>query len=328
MKQESIEALEIKIRKEYSNTAGIVVTKNQKIVYEQYFNTCNAASRIHVYSVSKSIISLLIGIAIDKGFIQDVNQKVLDFFPNYKGKKGSECNQQITLKHLMTMSAPYKYSFAPYMYIRYFMSDDWVKFTLDRLGGKGEIGGFNYTPLVGPDILSGILVKATGQSVLDFAREHLFSPLGIAVEQNVFFNSAREQQAFNKSTNISGWVSDKKGINAGGWGLTLSPRDMVKIGQLCLNGGQWNGKQIVSQNWIAESTMQHSQWEKMKLAYGYLWWILDEKTGTCAAIGDGGNVLYFNPSKNIVVAITSLFIQNAKDRIVFIKEDIEPLFAD
>ena len=83
------------------------------------------------------------------------------------------------------MTAPYKYKFAPCTYIKYFMSDDRVKFTLDLLGGKGQIGEFRYTPLVGPDILSGILVKATGQSVFDFATENLFSPLGITVESNV-----------------------------------------------------------------------------------------------------------------------------------------------
>lgn len=95
--------------------------------------------------------------------------------------------------------------------------------------------------MLGPDILSGILVKATGQSVFDFATENLFSPLGITLESNVVLHSAKEQREFNKATNISGWVSDPTGINAGGWGLTLSPMDMAKIGQLCLDGGMWNG---------------------------------------------------------------------------------------
>lgn len=328
MNQERIKELENKINNAYSNIAGIVVLKNGKTRYENYFNECTDDSRIHVYSVSKSIISILIGIAIDKGYIKSINQKVLDFFPDYTVKRSEKTIQNVTLRDLLTMTAPYKYKFAPYTYIKYFMSDNWVNFTLNLLGGKGQIGEFRYTPLVGPDILSGILVKATGQSVFDFAKENLFSPLGIIVEDNVVLHSAKEQSAFNKSKSISGWVADPTGINAGGWGLTLSPVDMAKIGQLYLDGGMWNGNQIVSVGWINESTKEHSRWEKINLSYGYLWWIIDNKEHACAAMGDAGNVIYFNTEKKIVVSIASLFVQNPKDRIEFIKKHIEPILED
>lgn len=326
MNKEKVIELEKIINNEYSNIAGMATLRDGKIVYENYFNECNATSRIHVYSVTKSIISILIGIAIDKGYIKGVNQKVLDFFPDYTIKRREKNIQNVTLKNLMTMTAPYKYKFAPYAYIKYFMSDNWVKYTLDLLGGNGHIGQFRYTPLIGPDILSGILINATGQSLFDFATENLFLPLGITVERNVVLLSAKEQRAFNKSKSISGWVADSTGINSGGWGLTLSPRDMAKIGQLCLNGGMWDGKQIVSTKWIIESTKEHSRWEKMNLPYGYLWWIIDGEEHACAAMGDGGNVIYFNTKKNIVISIASLFMQNAKDRIKLIKEHIEPIF--
>lgn len=328
MNQEKIKELENKINNAYGNIAGIVVLKDGKTRYENYFNGCTAASRIHVYSVSKSIISILIGIAVDKGYIRSISQEVLDFFPDYTVKRREKTIQDVTLKDLLTMTSPYKYKFAPYTYIKYFMSSDWVKFTLDLLGGKGHIGDFRYTPLVGPDILSGILVKATGQSVFDFAAENLFSPLGITVEGNVALHNAKEQNAFNKSTSISGWVADPTGINAGGWGLTLSPADMAKIGQLYLDSGMWNGKQIVSSGWINESTKEHSRWEKLNLPYGYLWWIIDDEEHACAAMGDGGNVIYFNTEKKIVVSIASLFVRNAKDRIELIKKHIEPIFED
>lgn len=328
MNKEKITELEKKIRNDYSNIAGIVVLKNGKMLYENYFNECTDASRIHVYSVSKSIISILIGIAMDKGYIKSINQKVLDFFPEYTVKKREKTIQNITLKDLLTMTAPYKYKFDPYTYIKYFMSKDWIKFTLDLLGGKGQIGEFRYTPIVGPDILSGILIKVTGQSVFDFATENLFSPLGITVESNVIFHSAKEQREFNKAKNISGWVTDPNGVNAGGWGLTLSPIDMAKIGQLCLDGGVWNGKQIVSTQWINESTKEHSRWEKINLPYGYLWWIIDNKEHSYGAVGDGGNVIYFNTKKKIVVSIASLFVPKVKDRIEFIKEHIEPIFEN
>ncbi|MBS5932776.1 MAG: serine hydrolase [Clostridiales bacterium] len=323
---EKVTALDKIINNDYSNIAGIVVLKDGKTLYEKYFNECTVTSRIHVYSVTKSILSILIGIAIDKGYIKSINQKILDFFPDYIIKRGEKTIQNVTLKNLLTMTAPYKYKFAPY--IKYFTSDDGVKFTLDLLGGKGQIGEFRYTPLIGPDILSGILVKATGQSVLDFATEHLFLPLGITALSNVTFHSKEEQLAFNKAKNISGWVADGAGTNTAGWGLTLSPTDMAKIGQLYLDNGMWNGEQIVSARWVDESTKEHSRWEKRNLAYGYLWWIIDDKEHSFAAMGDGGNVIYVNTKKKIVISIASLFEQKVKDRLEFIKEYIEPMFEN
>lgn len=323
MNQEKVAELEKMINNNYSNIAGIVVLKDGKTLYENYLNECNVNSRIHVYSVTKSIISILIGIALDKGYIKNIEQKVLDFFPDYIIKRGEKTIQNITLKNLLTMTAPYKYKSAPY--IKYFTSDDFVKFSLELLGGRGQIGEYRYTPLIGPDILSGILVKATGQSVFDFATENLFSPLEITVESNVFFHSKEEQLAFNKAKNISGWVADPTGVNTGGWGLTLSPFDMAKIGQLYLNNGMWSGKQIVSASWIEESTKEHSRWEKLNLSYGYLWWV--ENGNGYMAMGDGGNAIYVNTNRKLVIAIASFIMPKVKDRIKLIKEYIEPIFG-
>jgi len=332
MNQREIKELEKTINSDHSNIVGMVVLKNGDTQYERYFNNCNANSRIHVYSVSKSIISILIGIAIDKGHIKNINQKVLDFFPDYTPKRKEKAIWDVTLKDMLTMSVPYKYKFPPYTHIRYFMSKDWIRFTLNLIGGKKPIGEFRYTPLIGPDVFSGVLVKATGQSVLDFATENLFSPLGITVEGNVIFRTAKEQFAFNKATDISGWVSDQKGINSGGWGLTLSPMDMAKIGQLYLDGGAWDGKQIVSADWISQSTREHTRWKEINMAFGYLWWIVDNKEHVFAAIGDGGNMVYVNMKKRIVVSIAALFDSKIKDRaglvqnrIEFIKMHIEPM---
>lgn len=324
MNQEKITELEDIMCSNYNNTAGIVVVKDGKTVYENYYNDCTPANRVHVYSVTKSIISILIGIALDKGYVQTIDQKVLDFFPDYRVKRKVKTIQNVTLKNLLTMTAPYTYRFfAPYK--KYFTSNDYVNFTLDLLGGKG-LGKFRYTPLIGPDILSGILVKATGQSVLDFATENLFSPLGIPVDSNVYFHDKNEQIAFNKAKHISGWVVDQTGVHTAGWGLTLSPADMAKIGQLYLAGGIWNEKKIVSESWITESKREHSRCKKLNLAYGYLWWIIDKEEETYAAMGDGGNVIYVNTKKNMVISIASFFIPRAKDRIGLIKSYIEPIF--
>ena len=325
MRQEQIERMENIINKDYANMAGMVIMKDGETVYEKYFNGCTEANRIHIFSVTKSIISILIGIAIDKGCIDSVDQKVLEFYSEYAIKKGERTIQNITIRDILTMTAPYKYKFNPY--VKYFTSSDWVKFSLDMLGGKGHIGEFRYAPIVGPDILSGILVKATGQSVFNFAKENLFAPLGITVEKNVVFHSKEEQMDFYKATDVSGWVADPTGVNTAGWGLTLSPKDMAKIGQLFLNGGICNGNRIVSEKWVADSTSEQSRWKQRNLPYGYLWWIGEQDNGY-AAMGDGGNIIYVNSDKNMVVAITSLFYPRAKDRIEFIKKYVEPIFDE
>lgn len=312
------------ITRSYNNIGGIIVLKNGKTIYENYFNECTSVSTFHVFSVTKSIISILIGIAMDKGFIKSINQNVLDFFPDYVVKRGEKTIQNVTLKDLLTMTAPYKYKSEPYT--EYFTSDNWVNSALDLLGGKGKIGEFRYAPLIGPDIFSGILVNVTGQSVLHFATEYLFSPLSIHVPGNVVFRDKEEQLAWYKEKNVSGWVADRTGVNTAGWGLSLTPMDMAKIGQLYLDGGAWEGKQIVPDWWIEESTKEHSRCNQYKMSYGYLWWIIDEKEHIYAAMGDGGNVIYVNAKKKMVVSIASLYVPHAKDRIKLIKEYIEPVF--
>ncbi|MCP4179728.1 MAG: serine hydrolase [bacterium] len=316
--------LEFRVQTDYSNITGLVIMKNGQFVYENYFNNCTSNSMLHVYSVTKSIISFLIGIALDKGYIANKDQKILDFFPKYNVKTKNSCFQELTLRHLLTMTTPYKYNFlAPY--IKYFTSDDWVEFSLDLLGRKSKIGNFKYTPLIGPDILSGIIHKVSGITVVEFANKYLFSPLNITPKSNIVFETKEEQISFNKATNIDGWVSDSRGINSAGWGLTLKTRDMVKIGQLILNKGSYNSNNIVSSQWIKDCTTVHSKWKKHNLSYGLLWWIIDEKNGIYAAMGDGGNTIYINESKDIAVGISSLFTYRTKDRIKFIQRYIEKL---
>ena len=323
MNQEKILEMETAIAVDYSNIAGMVVLKDGKTAYENYFGGCTAESRIHVFSVTKSIVSILFGIALDKGYLDSIDRKILEFYPEYVIKRREKAIQHITIRDMLTMTAPYKYKSTPYT--KYFTSPDWVKFSLDVLGGKGKIGAFRYAPLIGPDILTGILIKVTGQSVLGFARENLFAPLGIAVEQNITFHSKEEQMAFYKATDMSVWVADPNGVNAGGWGLTLSPMDMAKIGELIRNGGIYDGTRIVSEEWVRESTSKQSRWAELDLPYGYLWWILEQEHG-CAAMGDGGNIIYVSQDKNMVIAIASRFQPRVKDRIEFIKKYVELIF--
>ena len=325
MKQEKIKDLEKIINNDYSNITGIVIQKSGIKYYENYFNGYTADNAVHVYSVTKSVFSILIGIAIDKGHIKSVDQKVLDFFPDYIVKTGERTIQDITIKNLLTMTAPYKYKTEPYE--KFFASQNPIQDALDLLGGDSSVGEFNYSAVGGTHILSGILVRAIGCSILDFATKNLFSPLGINVPHNVELRSKEEHLAVMNDKNTSGWAVDPQGINTASWGLFLTPLEMAKIGQLYLKGGVWNNKQIVSAGWISEGTREHSrcvQWGN--LAYGYLWWLIDKDS--YAAMGDGGNVIYVNTKKQMVISIASLFMPEAKDRIEFIKAYIEPMFEN
>ncbi len=322
MNNEKAIELNTLIEEEYSNIAGVVAKRNNEIVFENYYNGYNQNDTIHVASVTKSIISALIGIAIDKGFIKSIEQNILDFFQDYEIKRGEKTIQKITIRDMLTMTAPYKFRYEPYTKV--YSSNDWTKAVLDLIGGKGEIGEFKYTT-VGLQILSGILKNATGQPITDFAAENLFKHLDIKKPKNVTIKDKDEHFAFLKNKYVSGWIVDPKGVNTAGWGLSLSTKDMAKIGQLYLNMGKWNDKQILSPKWIENSVKEHSKWGE--LSYGYLWWLIDgENQGEYAAIGDGGNIIFVSPDKKIVIAIASQFMPRAKDRIELIKKNIVPLF--
>ncbi len=303
------------IAREYNNINGMIIRKSEDVIFEYYAEDFEATDTTHIASVTKSILSLLIGIALDKGLIKDISQNVLEFFPEYKIKRGEKKIQQIQVRDLLTMTAPYKYKSEPYTKV--YTSNDWTKAALDLLGGKKDTV-FQYST-VGMQILSGILVKATGQSVLDFAGENLFAPLAINIPGRRKLQSKEQHLDFIRSRKNDGWVTDSQGIQTGGWGLTLSVSDMAKIGQLCVNHGLWQEKRILSDKWIRESTKEQSRWGNLR--YGYLWWLTE--TGY-AAMGDGGNVIYCNEERNIVVAILSGFKPRAKDRIELIERFILP----
>ncbi|SDZ03581.1 serine hydrolase domain-containing protein [Tindallia californiensis] len=308
------------IQKDYHNIAGIVIRDNQETIFENYFHGYTQNDTLHIASVTKSITSILMGIAIDQGLIQNVEQTVLDFFPEYEVKKREKTIHKVTIKHLLTMTTPYKYKYEPYTKV--YSSENWTKTVLDLLGGKTLSGDFKYST-IGLQVLSGIIEKATGKSLNDFAAENLFQPLDMKKPNNLGINNREEYTAFLKDKYVNGWIIDPQGTNTAGWGLTLTTKDLAKIGQLYLNMGKWGNQQIISKEWIEESTKVHSKWGER--SYGYLWWIVDDKKNKCfTAIGDGGNILYVDAGNKIVVAITSRFMPRAKDRIELIRKHIVP----
>lgn len=308
------------------NICQIVALKNGVVVINDTWHGYKTTDTVHVMSATKSVVSLLIGIALDKGFIKSIDRPVLDFFPDYTIKRGEKTIQQVTIKHLLTMTAPYKYKSEPWTKVC--SSDDWTVAALDLLGGRaGLTGQFKYSTL-GIHILTGIIAKTSGRSTVDFANEYLFALLGIAPRTNFYAETAEEHKAFTLSKKPHGnvWFADPKGVGTAGYGLCLSAEEMAKIGQMCLGGGMYENRRVVSSEWIAESTRPHTRCDGnfKDMLYGYLWWIIDENKHIYAAIGNSGNVIYVNTEKAIVAAIAGTFKPTVFDRIDFIREHIEP----
>jgi CubicO group peptidase (beta-lactamase class C family) len=205
MNHEKFTELEHIINETYSNITGIVIEKDGVNIYENYFNGYGPTDAVHVASVTKSLFSLLLGIAVDKGLIKSLDKKVLDFFPDFDPGYNKTA-RDITIKDMITMTAPYKCDVEPF--IEFFASDNWLNFALNLLGGDGNIGNFRYAPIAVPHILSGIFTKATGKSLLDFAVENLFTYLEIDINNNVHVRTKEEHIAV-LATNIPrvGWLT-------------------------------------------------------------------------------------------------------------------------
>ncbi len=309
----------------YPNICQIIASKDGQIYYEDTWNGYTPNDNVHVASVTKSIISLLIGIAIDQGLIANTDVKILDFFPNYTCKRGEKTIQQVTLKHLLTMTAPYKYKSEPWTKVC--TTNDWTNAVLDLLGGrKGLNGEFMYSTL-GIQLLSAIITNVSNMPTYEFANKYLFSPLGIAPRKELQVANKDEHISFitSKTPKEASWFCDPNSIAAAGFGLCLSARDMLRIGELVLNHGCYGGQQIVTSDWILQMLSPNISCDEKfnHMQYGYLWWIIDSENKIYAAIGDGGNIIYINKSNNIVVSIASTFKPLVFDRVEFIQKYID-----
>lgn len=214
------------IRDEQLNIHSVIVIRHGRIAAEGYYAPFGPTSRQQLYSCTKSFISALIGIAIQEGAIRSVDEPVLSFFPEYKVAHRSKQKERLTIAHLLSMTSGLEWSEgAPYtsddlgQMVR---RDNWVQYILDRPMAHEPGTVFQYNS-GNSHLLSAILQKATGQTALAYAQEHLFGPLGLE--------------------EVS-WQSDPQGISIGGWGLSLTPHDMAKFGYLYLQRGVWGGTAI------------------------------------------------------------------------------------
>jgi CubicO group peptidase (beta-lactamase class C family) len=274
---EVIEMLELPID-------AIVVQHHGQVVFESYPDPQYGPDDLHrLYSVTKSFTSALIGIAIHEGFIDGVDQKVLDFFPEWSIQNMDARKQALTIEHLLTMTCGFEWEGPDddlHTWGRAIHSGNPVKYVLNLpiVNDPGTEwvynGGCSH-------LLSAILTRATGLSTLEFARQYLFTPLGI--------------------TDVK-WPRDPKGIYYGGQDIWLRPRDMVKFGQLFLYKGVWEGQQIVPVEWVARSSETYiSHWDG---DYGYQWWTFPH-SGIYYASSAYEQRIYVIPELDVVVVLTA-----------------------
>ena len=272
------------IWKKYIYIDSVLVIRNGYILLDAYNYPFDSNTRHNIYSCTKSISSALIGIAIDKGYIKNINQPLINFFPKYATKNLNDEKKAITLKHLLTMTSglycrdSHLYRWRGLMQMRF--SKDWIKFMFDLPMAEEPGTYFEYCNGVS-FLLSAILQKQTGENALSFAEKNLLGPLGI--------------------TNVR-WPSNPQGITIGYGELQMRPRDMAKVGFLYLNNGVWDGQQIISSQWIKESTSKHID-ATLVPGYGYQWWIVNPDIYT--AIGHQGQYIMVVPKKNLVAVFTS-----------------------
>ena len=310
-----------------SNICQICAVRDGKTVYEDHWRGFTPEDPVNVNSVTKGVMAILAGIAVDKGAIKSVDEKVITFFPDYQVKRGEKTIYDVTIRHLLTMTAPYKGKSEPWKKVC--TSDDWTKAALDFLGGRNGITGeFRYATL-GIQILAGIIERATGEKCIDLANRDLFIPLGIP-EHTIHGDSSKEDQFdffMNKGPRKNEWYSDPQDTVTAGWGLCASGRDLAKIGDMVLNDGVYSGKQIVSAEWIKQMLTPYQKLGERFgfMEYGYLWYKPFSDREVYAAIGDSGNIIYVNKEMNVSVGVTGTFKPRIFDRVEFIENRILPV---
>ncbi|MCE1252711.1 MAG: beta-lactamase family protein [Anaerolineae bacterium] len=275
---------------------SFLLIRNGTLVSEAYFAPVTRAHDHILFSTTKSILSALIGISIDEGFIKNVEQKVIDYFPQIKKLNPDKNLDKLKIKHLLSMTSGHAFQVSPNPYQS--PPVDWVEKFLGNpvnpiLYEPGST--FLYTSGA-PHTLSAILQQTTGKTAAEYAAEKLFKPLGITGYD---------------------WLSDQNGITFGNSWLRLKPSDMARLGYLYLNRGLWNGKQIIPQQWVNQSTQKQIETRGVQInaaeqdGYACLWWM--NSFDGYAAHGYGGQFIFVVPALNLVAVFTGGFDDDVFD---------------
>jgi CubicO group peptidase (beta-lactamase class C family) len=275
----------------FKDINSVLVVKQGKVLIEEYFNGEDPNTLHDVRSAGKSITSALVGIAIDKGLVRGVDEKLLSYFPGVECHKGLDARKEaITLKHVLSMSfglaEPGEY---PSWENCGWYTRHWIEDVLCQPIEYEPGSRFDYDSAA-PALFGPIIEQSSGLSVGRFAEDFLFRPLGIEHYRWRILPNGREYT---------------------GGGFRMRPRDMAKFGQLYLQKGAWKGKQLISKEWVEESTRVHVVANaRLEQSYGYYWWRekfhIDKRwIETYFASGNGGNKIYVFPTEDLVVIITA-----------------------
>ena len=245
-------------------------------------------TRLHtLQSVSKSVTSALIGIAIARGEIPGAGARVMPFFANFKIPADPR-RDRMTLEDVLTMRTGIRWDEETAAYTdpanncaAMEGSEDWVRYVLEQPMAQEPGKGFVYNSGA-TELLSYVITKATGKPADDYAKEHLFGPLGIE---------------------DSYWKRTPKGLADTEGGLYLAPRDLAKIGRLYMQNGVWEGKRLLPEGWVKASTTPATATNEKSFGYGYQWWVLPD-AGAYAAWGYGGQFLFVVPRLDLIAVFT------------------------
>lgn len=271
-----------------NNMDSVLVTRHGRIVLEAAYAPFRAGLKHRVNSVTKSVVSTLVGMALSEGLIDSTDRRVVDFFSDRTIANLDDAKKAITVQHLLDMTSGLIWqeglSGASESAIAMSRAPDWQQFVLDQPMAEPPGTRFYYNS-GNSQLLSAILSKVTGRSAIDYAREKLFGPLGI---DDVL------------------WQADRLGVSVGGSGLRLQPRDMAKIGYLWLRGGEWDGKQILPATWIeavrkADVDMRET-WAR-NLRYGRQFWVMPLRDAFMA-VGYNRQIIFVMPKLDIVAVVT------------------------
>jgi CubicO group peptidase (beta-lactamase class C family) len=263
---------------------SLLISYDGELVLEEYFNGMTPRRAANVKSVSKSILSALVGIAIAQGHIEGVDQPIAAYYDNRLKGADSAGKRDITIGNLLSMQAGLETT-SFYNYGAWVLSDDWVEFALERPMLSPPGTRMHYST-GNTHLLSDILTQATGRSTLEFAREELAAPLGIS---------------------LLPWPQDPDGVYFGGNNMELTPRQMLRFGELYLNDGRIDGRQVVPAAWIDKSLEPRVRSRRNReRQYGYGWWLRDMAGIPIAyAWGYGGQFILVARDLGLVVVTTS-----------------------
>lgn len=272
----------------YTGINSVLLVRGGALVLEEYFGGASRDSLHSMRSAAKSVTSALVGIAIDRGYIETVDTPLLPYFPEYEGKIANwdERKRHITLAQVLSMTSGIRGN-ENAMY----EAHDWIKFYLDQPLAATPGEAFSYATS-GIVVLGNVITRASGLRIPDFTDRYLFGPLGITAYRWPITNSRGNQ-----------------GLAMTGGGLNLRPRDMAKFGLLYLNDGVWQGERIISEAWIRLSTKKHAVSDLHGENFGYLWRLIDRTVKgrnirSFEAWGNGGQFIMVFPSLDLVAVFT------------------------